>query len=542
MSVSLSRLLATALLCGTAANRPAADAPASILQFEPYAFETARHSTIPAEVAYFEVPRHHAHPDGTTIRLRVVRLPARHPSHDTPRRAPIVYLAGGPGGSGVGAARGTRWPVFDAMRADTDVLLLDQRGTGLSEPPPECPYQHKFEPTETGHPVVYLAALQATAARCATFWRDQGIDLDAYNTIDSAADVESLRQALDVDRLSLWGMSYGTHLASAVLRYHGAHIERAVLMGMEGPDDTLKLPLSADRVLEQLSAMVAADPGAAKFDADLPSVVRRVLATLAKTPAQGRVRRPSGTTAVTIGVFDAQLAIAASLGQRATARLLPMALAAAEEGRYDVLAEFVHAVREQIGTFRAMPLAMDIASGVSAARWQQIQKQGNASLLGPALNFPMPQIGDKLGIADLGPAFRAPLHSRVPTLFISGTIDGRTPLANADVASAGFEHAYRLTLEGAGHDDDLWLSHPDIPAHIAAFFAGATPADASLQAPPLRFATSVIEEILRAVWQRVGPLGLGLAVLVFAGLAGAAWWLYKRRARSRSKVGAKRNR
>lgn len=534
MAASLSRFLALALLCSASGNLPAAEVPISSLQFEPYAFKTSQHGTIAAEVAFFEVPRRHADPEGATIRLRVVRLPARHTSVGTPRHAPIVYLAGGPGGSGVGTARGSRWPVFDAVRANADVLLLDQRGTGLSEPPPDCPYQHTFAPTEAADPAVYLAALQATAARCAAFWRDQGIDLDAYNTIDSADDVEALRQALGVEHLNLWGMSYGTHLASAVLRYHGAHIERAVLMGMEGPDDTIKLPLSADRLLERLGTLVAAEPGAAKFDADLPGVVRRVLATLAKAAAQGRVRRLSGSTVVTIGVFDAQLAIAATLGRRETARLLPMALAAAEQGDYDVLAEFVNAVREQLGTFAAMPLATDIASGVSPARRLQVEAAERTSLLGAALNFPMPQIGDGLDIADLGPAFRAPLHSSVPTLFISGSLDGRTPLANADAASAGFEHAYRLTLEGAGHDDDLWLSHPGIPARIAAFFAGDTPADASLQAPPLMFATSVTVEILRAVWQRVGLLGLGLAALVLAGLTAAVWWWRKRRRRARA--------
>lgn len=538
MSASLSRFLALALLCSAAGNLPAADVSVSSLQFEPYAFETSRHGTIAAEVAFFEVPRRRADPDGTTIRLRVVRLPALHTSNGTPRPVPILYLAGGPGGSGVGAARGSRWPVFDAMRANADVLLFDQRGTGLSEPPPACPHRHTFEPTEAADPPAYLAALQSIAARCAAFWRDQGIDLDAYNTIDSAHDVEALRQALGVDRLSLWGMSYGTHLATAVLRYHGAHIERAVLMGMEGPDDTVKLPLAADRLLDRLGALVAADPGAAELDADVPGVARRVLTTLASVPVQGLVRRPFGSTVVTIGVFDAQLAIAAALGRSDSARLLPMALAAAEQGNYDVLAEFVHAVREQIGTFNAMPLAMDIASGVSPARRQQVEEAERVSLLGPALNFPLPQIGDGLDIADLGPAFRTPLRSSVPTLFISGTLDGRTPPANAEAAIAGFEYAHRLTLEGAGHDDDLWLSHPEIPTRIAAFFAGDSPADATLQAPPLTFATSVTEEILRAVWQRAGVAGLGLAALVLAGLTGLAWWWRRRRLRSRAAAAA----
>jgi hypothetical protein len=36
---------------------------------------------------------------------------------------------------------------------------------------------------------------------------DQGIDLSAYNTIGSAADIEDLRRALHIDSLNLMGIS-----------------------------------------------------------------------------------------------------------------------------------------------------------------------------------------------------------------------------------------------------------------------------------------------------------------------------------------------
>ena len=110
---------------------------ATPLQFTPYQFKTEQHGVQAAEIAWLEVPARHAQPTGAKLRLRIVRLKA---ATAPPGAAPIVYLAGGPGGSGVGSARGVRWPVFDRMRQQADVLLFDQRGTGESSVPPACPH------------------------------------------------------------------------------------------------------------------------------------------------------------------------------------------------------------------------------------------------------------------------------------------------------------------------------------------------------------------------------------------------------------------
>lgn len=528
MSFSLPRLVTSALLL--AWQNPVVAAPP--LQFEPYAFETNAHGTIAAEIAWLDVPARHDQPDGARLQLRVVRLPA---SGGQSARAPIVYLAGGPGGSGVGTARGPRWPVFDRVRQHADVLLFDQRGTGLSGRIPECPYRHAFAPGQAATPDTYLAALSAVAARCVALWRSQGIDLDAYNTLDSAHDIEALRTALGVEQLSLWGMSYGTHLAMAMMREHGAHVDRAVLMGTEGPDDTLKLPLAADALLVRLSAAIRQDPGAEALDPDLAGTVRRLLATLEQTPGEGRARL-SGSGVITIGRFDAELAIAAALGRSQTARLLPMAIAAAEQGNYDVLAEFVHAVRDALGTFNAMPLATDIASGASSERLALIEHGERESLLGPALNFPLPGLAAGLGIRTLDAGFRTTLETAIPTLFISGSLDGRTPPANAEAAAAGFSHARHLLIDGAGHDDELWLGHAQVPARIAAFFAGEATEDARLEAPPIAFAVSVHGELWRMLIRnadgsiRVAAIG---AALIFGLIVAAGVWFWRSRLRRR---------
>ncbi|HVK53254.1 MAG TPA: alpha/beta fold hydrolase [Pseudoxanthomonas sp.] len=479
-SSALARLATFCLLLTGAVPVLASELHAPLV-FEPYALETKAHGTIAAEAAYLQVPRRHSDPGGAQMRLRVVRLKA---TDGQSKAAPVVYLAGGPGGSGIDTARGPRWPVFDQVRREADVLLLDQRGAGQSEPPPDCPHEYHFDDSQPLQHDAALAALQATAARCVAYWREAGVDLGAYTTAESASDLEDLRRALDVPKISLWGMSYGTHLALATMRQHGAGLERVVLMGTEGPDDTLKLPLSSDALLTELAVLAEASG----FP-DLKGSAERVLATLRQQSREAISLMNNGKK-VMIGPFDAQLVIALCLGQRNTQQWLPLVLSEAERGDYGLLADLLLMLRGQYGQFQAMSLAMDVASGQSAQRRAKVEAQGRQSLFGDALNFPFPAIGDGLGLLDLGDAFRGPLHSNVPVLFVSGTLDGRTPPANAQALQPGLSDSRTLLVRRASHHNELWLGNPAIADSIAGFLAGRAVSDAEVDVPPPVFAKS----------------------------------------------------
>ena len=57
----------------------------------------------------------------------------------------------------------------------------------------------------------------------------KGVDILAYNSVESAHDVDDLRKALGVEKVNLVGFSYGTHLGLACIRYHGKNLNRVVL-------------------------------------------------------------------------------------------------------------------------------------------------------------------------------------------------------------------------------------------------------------------------------------------------------------------------
>ncbi|MFP3944189.1 MAG: alpha/beta fold hydrolase, partial [Alphaproteobacteria bacterium] len=217
-------MLTRILVLAAAVSFPAfaADPHARI---EPHRFKGPEGREVAAEIGRFEVPVNRGGGASETMELAFVRFPSTNPNPG----APIVYLAGGPGGSGTGTAAGPRFPLFMKLRQVADVIAFDQRGTGLSHTPPPCPDQKPLPLERAGTREAWIEHIGAEIRRCTAFWRAEGVDLAAYNTRESADDLEDLRKALGADRIALWGISYGTHLALAMLKRHPDSVERVVL-------------------------------------------------------------------------------------------------------------------------------------------------------------------------------------------------------------------------------------------------------------------------------------------------------------------------
>lgn len=240
------------------------------LRFEPYVFELAGRPKVQAELGRLLVSEKHNKASGKQIELALVRFK----STATNPGPPIVYLAGGPGGSGIALARGPRFPLFMAMREVADVIALDQRGTGMSKPNLICDVTLDYpldQPSERGR---LLNLYEQRARVCAERWRAERVDLSVYNTEESADDLESLRQALGVESITLWGSSYGSHLGLAALRRHGNRIHRAILSGIEGPDHTLKLPSQIQSQLQFVCELAKQDSNITKEIPDLMALVQ----------------------------------------------------------------------------------------------------------------------------------------------------------------------------------------------------------------------------------------------------------------------------
>lgn len=438
------------------------------VKIEPYVFESAGKEKVDAELGRLFVPENRKRRDSRLIELAFVRFKstAKNPG------PPIVYLAGGPGGSGIGAARGTRFPIFMAMREIADVIALDQRGTGTSRPNLVCPelLDYPIEKTPSREEVTEL--LKKRSRTCSENFTKQGVDLNGYNTNESADDLDDLRKAIGSDKISLWGISYGTHLSLATVKRHEKKIHRLILAGVEGLDDTIKLPSNTELHLEHLDRLVRNDAGLRKEIPSFVGLIKEVLDRVDREPVMVESTHPitKEKVKVTINKFAVQILTAFAFGSGENA--LPAAFYRMSRGDFSHTAQrwLAFAADQRIGS--AMAFMMDCHSGISAERRVRVAREARTTLLGNALDLPFPDVCEAWGNPDAGNAFRTPVKTSIPTLFISGTLDVRTPPSNAEEVRRGFRTSDHLIIEGAVHSDPLFLSSPQIKDVMLEFMKG----------------------------------------------------------------------
>lgn len=195
------------------------------------------------DCGYLIVPEDRADPNSRDIRLAVAIVRAENPLPD-----PIIYLEGGPGGSALYGIDG--WLDFELLE-NRDFILIDQRGTGYSDPRLVCPEGEEYDDMETDE---YADACREVLER-------QNIDLAMYTSANSAADIADLRKALGYEQVNLYGISYGTRLALTVMRDHPEGI-RSVVLDSSYPPQVAgydEMPVNAYRAFSQLFAGCAAN-------------------------------------------------------------------------------------------------------------------------------------------------------------------------------------------------------------------------------------------------------------------------------------------
>lgn len=479
-----SMMAVVAFVLGVWVSPAMAQRPGDLV-LEPFTFVARDGTRIDAETGTFFVPENRSDPDSSVIALALVRLPSTSISPGPP----VIYLAGGPGGSGIEDMRSGLLPIASVMREFGDVIALDQRGTGESQPNLACrrkddlliPADEPFDPEAT------LSQLRRKSKGCVRWWRKQGVDLDGYNSNESADDLDELRRALGEEELILWGESYGTHLSLATIRRHPERVAKAVLFGVEGPNHTVKLPRNVDKNLKALATQVRKDSVVGPAMPDLVGTLERAIVDLNLQPQAVDTASPStgGRLRVTFGGEDLRLLFAQEIADDQFFVLMPRLLAQAEAGDYRLLAELLASLREPI-PLSAMTFAMDCASGVTRKRWKKVRRQARKVVLGRLTDYPFPDVCDAWQVRDLGDGYRSELRSDVRTLFISGTLDGRTPVSNATEIGRGMRSSEHLVIEGSGHN---FLMRPDprLLEVVRDFLSGRPISDNRFSVLPLRF-------------------------------------------------------
>ena len=406
-----------------------------------------------------------------TIPLTYVRFPAT----GNKKGSPIVYLSGGPGGSGISTAQypNFRFPLFMALREFGDVIALDQRGTGKSHIVPKCESKKSLPLNERLSESQVTKIYRAAATECVEFWNKKGADVLGYTTVQSAHDLNDLRKHLQADKLTLWGISYGTHLALASLKVMENHIDKMVLASAEGLNQTVKLPARTEGYFKRLQQAINQQPKAKAEYPDVIGLVKRVNRKLEANPITVTMPQKDGEPIEFLFQKSHMQGIASAMisdPHRYVSMLLQI-----YSGIDSGITAMLPSVIERAGfmdskiSFDIMSFGMDVASGVTDERLNLIEQQAPASLVGKMLNFPMPHLNKVIPNLDLGDDFRTKPKSDVPTLLLTGTLDGRTYVQSQYEATAGLSNLTKVTVNNAGHN--LFMVSPKVTETIKIFLS-----------------------------------------------------------------------
>jgi len=419
----------------------------------------------------FTVPENRQVPGSRTLTLKYVRFPA---TGDT-KGTPTIYLAGGPGGSGIATAKYQRFPLFMAMREFGDVIAFDQRGTGASNDLPMCTSTQTISATTPTSDADFVAVHRAALQECLDMLKSKGIDPHGYNTNESVADLNALREHLGAEKINLWGISYGSHLSLAALQQIDRYLNRVVITAIEGLDQTVKQPARTDLYFDRLQAAINTVPEAkAKFP-DVKGLIGRVLDRLEAEPLMLSVPTRGGDPVPyllqkrTMQQFTSALA-----ADPARAAIILNVYAALDAGITEPLGGLLQRAvdpTDETVSFPTMHILMDIASGSSQQRRDMLAEQAKTALLGLQTNASsiLETVDPSL---DLGETFRKAPVSDVPVLVFTGTLDGRTYPQSAQEATAGLSKRQNVTVTYGGHN--LFMLSPKVTETIQDFMRGTS--------------------------------------------------------------------
>lgn len=400
---------------------------------------------------------------GRPIPLEIVILPA---TGLRPQPDVVVPLEGGPG---LGAA--TNADIAGFVRGawpSHDILLVDQRGTGQSNPL-NCQLfgdgRHLSAYLGPRLPAAGVPACRDAIARRA--------DLTQYTTPIAADDLDEVLTALGYDRADLAGFSYGGRAALVFLRRHPSRVRSVVVAWGVGPDLTIPVSMAsaADRALRAVLEECGRDAACHAAYPNVASELDSVMARLDRAPAHISVRERwvgarDTATLTRLGFAESLLELLYGVTQ---ARRVPYWVHQVYQGNAaSFAAEAARAHRTRWsrnanGLLLSVLCSEDVpyidsASAAQAMATQPIGVPLLPDLQAACASWPR---------APLPPDERQPVSSDVPVLLLSGA---RDPTGASDWAAAAHQYlpnSINVVFPYFGHGDANACTLDLIAAFIA---------------------------------------------------------------------------
>ena len=382
---------------------------------------------------------------GRQIDLNIVVLPAL--SSDA-RPDPFFFLAGGPGQGAAKMAKPLR-EVFRQILTDRDIVLVDQRGTGKSNP------LNCVDPDESLK--AFNEPEDASIAKLKQCMSGYDADLRLYTTPIAMDDLDDVRAYLGYDTINVYGGSYGTRAGLVYLRQHGDRVRTAVLDGVAPTNMRLPLffPRDVQRAFDRLISDCAADTGCNARYPNLGARARALVERLEKAPPLVSVVHPRTgehgeirmTARILVNVF------AQTLYQPLSASLLPALIERAEQNDFQGVLALMGGGGDPDDPGMAVGMQLSVICAEDAPRIsaEEAKQEADGTLFGPHV---MRMQRDACAFWPRGSveaSFYEPVQSSIPTLILSGEIDPVTPPVWGEAIAKTLPNSRHIVMPGTGH-------------------------------------------------------------------------------------------
>lgn len=415
-----------------------------------------------AQCGFLVVPENRSNLKKGTIRLAVVILKAS--SNDA--KEPVVYLAGGPGGS---AILEMDTLINDGINQNHPLILMSQRGTLFSEPELMCPELDAFYQKSLSLPLDSKTnrTMHMKASKdCYLRLSKQRIDFNAYNTVENAADFAKLRTALGIKTWNVYGVSYGTYLAQTLMYQHPEGIRSVTLDSVVPLKEARLVAMASQNAAEALNTLFKACKAQTHCNNAYPNLSEQVTKLIRKLELKPAIEtiiltpKTKPIKAILDGGAFLNWLIDESFN---TPNLpnLPLLIDQLYKGHTKAIIE----ARAQSALTPPNVLAYGMTFGMLCSGYiaeespKDVLTQGRLafpkypeSVLKPSLHYSY--VHDdcliwkiKKTLKDL----RTPTISTIPTLLFSGSFDAITPPSTGKIAADTLSNARILTIPGVGH-------------------------------------------------------------------------------------------
>jgi pimeloyl-ACP methyl ester carboxylesterase len=445
---------------GAAGGLKAAQQSQAVPRFEPsnctfkYAAQITQGRNI--QCGYLVVPETYENASGPTIRLAVVVFKA---ANSGSASDPLFMLQGGPGGSTIEIYT-QLLPLYPQFWRDRDVVLFDQRGTLYSQPALMCPEYDKMvldtldvKLSDEESNKAFQDAMRACRSRLA----GEGINLGAYNSRESAGDVDALRQVLGYAKIDLYGVSYGTLLAQHVMRFYPGGLRTVILDGVVPTNVNVfnNIPRLENRAFEALFSACSADTECNQNYPNLRQVFYDTVDRLNANPVHIQLTDPD-TNKTYASLMDGDSLIGSIFQMIYMTELvpfLPRTIYDARAGKFDL----IERIMSQLVFDRSTSYGMYYSVNCSEDGDVTPNPDDLKNLPPEIVNVEKNNVEYYLqtcatwNVPALGSVMDEPVKSDIPTLLLSGQFDPVAPEEYAKDVASSLPHSYSFLFPWGGH-------------------------------------------------------------------------------------------